>query len=288
MGKIFQFISVRFPIGLALLFSLGYSFLAMGLASHKNTFPWTTHFSSNFFQLILLSSVFFFFLLRQRIVDEFKDFEHDSKNYPDRPVPLGVISKTQLLALGIFALFVEVFSVILLGVYAIITYFFVFLYSLLMAKEFFISHWLKKHFTVYFLIHEVIFLLYGIFFVLVLHNGILNSTIDTLAILTILVLTPVSIKIIRKFSPRYNKSGEVVHDTYGTVWGRSNAVYILIFLSIIVGGLLMLHTYSFLPVAFSFLMSLTWLIFEQKSDNAVIVIGAINFIGFSVLSNYLN
>ena len=40
------------------------------------------------------------FVLLIRVMDEFKDYEDDLKNYPDRPLPSGRVLKSDLKALG--------------------------------------------------------------------------------------------------------------------------------------------------------------------------------------------
>src|SRR3989344_3649487 len=126
MDKILVYIQERFPVIPVLLFAFGYAALATGV-SNKNLLRETT----NVLQiLILFMGIFFFFLLRQRVIDEFKDSSHDLKNFPDRPVPMGLISKNQLISLGLAALFFEWSFVYLLGKNSLIAYLPVFLYSL--------------------------------------------------------------------------------------------------------------------------------------------------------------
>lgn len=285
MLPILLYIRERFPVIPALLFAFGYSAISIGIVSKGN--PWVRNLNFTLVTLVLLSSVFFFFLLRQRVVDEFRDAKHDLKNYPDRPVPRGLISKKELLLLGAFALFIEWTSVYILGTNSITPYVFIFIYSVLMAKEFFLSDWLNKHFTLYFLIHEVIFLLFAVFFVTAINPSFLSFNPSTLFALIILVSAPVSIEIMRKFRPRHDKKRKVVADTYSTVWGRNNALFILMALSLSMGLGLALLKNSFYPLIFNVPILITWLIFAQKSDKAVILIGAINFIGFAILANLI-
>lgn len=285
MLPILIYIQERFPVIPVLLFTFGYSALAIGVASGSN--PWSKDYTLAIFTLALLSSVFFFFLLRQRTIDEFRDAKHDLKNYPDRPVPRGLISKKQLLILGGFALFIEWVSVYLLGASLITSYVFVFAYSLLMAKEFFVSEWLNKHFTFYFLVHEIIFLLFGAFFIIVINLSFLDFSPLTLSALVVLVSAPASIEIIRKFKPRYDKTGRAVADTYSTVWGRNNALLVLMGLSVSTGLGLFLIKNSIYFLLYSLLMFIAWVIFAQKSNKAAILIGAVNFLGFAILANII-
>jgi len=285
MLAILQYIKERFPVHSVLLFSLGYAALTLGVSSSGNI--WKQNLQISIVTILLLSSVFFFFLLRQRAVDEFRDAEHDKKFFPDRSVPRGLISKKQVLLLGIFAFTIELISAYIIGRHVFGLYILFFMYSLLMAKEFFIPRWLNKHFTTYFLIHEVIFLLFGLFFVSAINPHLINFNLQAIVLLVILTAAPMSIEVIRKFKPRYDKSGKAVADTYSTVWGRSNALLSLIGLSIVVGVGLFLLKHSYLFLFFSLMIVMSWLILGRKSDKAVVLIGAINFLGFALLVNIL-
>ena len=285
MLAIILYIKERFPVSSVLMFAFGFAALTLGLSSSGNIWAFNTQ--GSIINLFLLSSVFFFFLLRQRAIDEFRDSDHDLKYFPDRPVPRGLVSKKQVLYLGLFALAIEVISAYLVGQKVLGLYLFVFLYSLLMAKDFFIPRWLDKHFTTYFLIHEVIFLLFGVFFVVAASSQIIAFTSQMLIILAILTFAPMSIEVLRKFKPRYDKAGKAVKDTYSTVWGRSNALLVLIGLSLTVGLGLTFLKQSYIFVLFSLLIVLVWITIGRKSDTGVIAIGAINFLGFAILANII-
>ena len=274
MNKILLYIQERFPIVPVLLFAFGYAALATGISKTQPAKLLET--------IILFAGIFFFFLLRQRVIDEFKDSSHDLKNFPDRPVPRGLISKKQLVSLGAVALFLEWSLVYLLGNNSLLAYLPVFLYSLLMAKEFFVPEWLNRHFNLYLLSHEVIFILFGLFFILVIGEYSKNSGLF-LALGT-LTAAPASIEIVRKFSPRYDKKGKPVQDTYSTVWGRNMALTILILLSFFTALFLTLIKNSpyFL---FFILVTLSFLFVMKSSDKAVKTIGAINFLGLGILAN---
>lgn len=280
LTNLFQYLRERFPIIPVLLFAIGYSALATGISIEN--LPMKT--TDGLKILILFAGIFSFFLLRQRVVDEFKDSSHDLLNFPDRPVPRGLISKEQLIILGGIALFFEWFLVYLLGVKALIAYVPVFVYSLLMAKEFFVSGWLNRHFNLYLLSHEVIFILFGLFFISVISNGNLDGVSNMPLKIGVLLAAPASVEIVRKFSPRFDKKGKSVHDTYSTVWGRETALSILVSLIFFCALFLTLikDSYSFLALI---LASFSILMLLKSSDKVVKIIGAINFLGLAILAN---
>lgn len=106
--------------------------------------------------LILAFCALFLFLLRLRLFDEFKDFQHDSQYYRNRPVQRGLV-KLKELGAGIFiVLFLEILIATTRGVTAFIIFCVAFVYSLLMFKEFFVSNWLRRRFTLYIASHEIL------------------------------------------------------------------------------------------------------------------------------------
>lgn len=280
--RFLTYIRERFPVVPVLLFAFGYAGLASGAWQNNNFINMWSMLKT----ICLFAFIFLFFLFRQRIVDEFKDSSHDLKNFPDRPVPRGLITKNALVYLGLATLFLEWFTVLLLGLNALLFYLPVFIYSLLMAKEFFISDWLNKHFNIYLLSHEVIFIFFGLFFATVISGDI--GVVDTKFLtLGVLFAAPVSIEIVRKFSPRYDKKGKAVRDTYSTVWGRGVAITVLLLLALITGLLLTIIKDNYLPFLFSALISVAALVVGKKSDKVITIAGSVNFLGLTFLSNFL-
>lgn len=283
--SILSYLHQRFPLIPVFLFALGYSSLALGAGSTQNI--WFSDWKLSAIRLLLFTSIFIFFLLRQRVIDEFKDFTHDLEHFPDRPFPRGLISKRQLILVGGFALTAELGSVFLLGVKAVTAYIPVFLYSLLMAKEFFAGDWFNRHFTLYFLTHEVIFVLFGIFFLATLNQHPLEFDTGLLLAIGILTAAPMSIEIVRKFSPRSNKKGEIVEDTYSTVWGRRTTLFLLIVLTLFIGLACMTLKKTHYFLFYSIGTTIALLILGYNSDKEVTGVGAISFLGFALLTNLI-
>ena len=188
----------------------------------------------------LVALAFSSFLLRQRVMDEFKDRGHDDINYPNRPVQRGAISIKKLVGLGIAAFALELSSVISIAAISsnwqsIYYYLAVIAFSLLTAREFFIPNWLTRHFTTYYISHQLIF----VFFIL--WGFSIFGTEDELrlsagAISFILIMA--SLEIMRKYEIRTNSAGEVVRDTYLAVWGKTQANLVLA-LGVAISGVLL-------------------------------------------------
>lgn len=105
---------------------------------------------------VVLFCVFF----HLRVFDEHKDFEADSRHYPDRVLQRGLITLQQLTVLGVVAIGIELLLATLwqpLGKPAALVSVLVALgYSLLMLKEFFCGEWLGRRFVWYAVSHMLI------------------------------------------------------------------------------------------------------------------------------------
>ena len=95
-----------------------------------------------------------------RVFDEHKDFETDSKHYPDRVLQSGLISLRDLRILGAIAIGLEIILAAIwmpqgkpAAVRRCVIHARV---SILMLKEFFVPKWLNQHFLVYAISHMLI------------------------------------------------------------------------------------------------------------------------------------
>jgi len=99
-----------------------------------------------------------FLLLRLRLVDELKDLEHDRLFYPDRPVVRGLVSPREVAQAAAWVFLIETLIATTGGIKALSAFALVALYSFLTLREFFIRKWLRRHFTVYVVSHELLVL----------------------------------------------------------------------------------------------------------------------------------
>lgn len=163
IGRIYKYSKERFHLGQFVPLSL---ILGGVLAIGTQTY---FHHKLLIVPILLSATALFLFFLRLRIFDEFKDYDHDLKHYAHRPVPRGLISKTEL---GFILIPLIIFEFVIAFVSSgdgIIFFIISFFYSLLMFKEFFVRDWIKNHFTAYIASHEV--LLFPLFFYLCALNG---------------------------------------------------------------------------------------------------------------------
>ena len=263
MGATSRYLRERFPLVAVSVLALGTAVFLVGVSTVGP--PETlTH-----AVVALITVTFVAFLLRQRVTDEFKDRGHDDLNYPNRPVQRGAIPTRTLIRMGIVAFVVEVAGVIIIAAVSgrwesILAYFGVVVYSALTAVEFFAPRWIGRHFTVYFLSHQVIF----VFFVL--WCFVVFAPVDTtrfVAGATAFILVMAALEIMRKFEIRRDPRGQVVKDTYVAVWGRSVTVGILA--SVFVASGTLLGGTIGLPVAMIGVTCALGLVVVRNSDRAV-------------------
>lgn len=241
MKNIVQYFRERFPLALAVFLAAGYAAYLVGIwdriGGQIDNLTITT---------LLVSVSFLFLLLRQRVLDEFKDYEHDSKNYSHRPLQRGLVTRKQLVAIGIIAFIGEIAAIWLISPMGLLYYIPVLIFSFLMAKEFFVSKWLKKHQTAYFLSHQSVYVLLALWACLTFGVGFsLYAVLASVALICIMT----GAEIVRKYEVRKNANGKIVNDTYITMWGALNTRITLEFMVGIPGLFIAIIMHSVIPCA---------------------------------------
>ena len=264
MSKITTYLQERFPLATVAPMSLATAVMLMGAGAHLGVsghYLWVT---------IVLGLSFVAFLLRTRITDEFKDARHDDANYPNRPVQRGVITRKQLLPMGIGALTLELATVALAAALSgsiafAIWYLPVLAFSALTAVEFFAGSWLEKHFNTYFLSHQLIFVFFSLWGAALV--AAMPLPIEWLGYLGF-ILYMAALEVVRKFEVRYDAAGQAVPDTYITVWGRNRSIAVLAVTQIAAGLAFAISSSTPLPLVVS-LVAVAALVLVRKSDDKV-------------------
>lgn len=262
MGSVADYFRERFPLPVVITLSVGTAIWLV--ASTTDEMPS----QNNYVITALITVAFTAFLLRQRVMDEFKDRSHDDANYPNRPVQRGDITHRQLKPIGLLALLIEVSAVTSIAVLAnswqsLLAYLAVLIFSALTAYEFFAVEWLSRHFTIYFLSHQLIFVFLYIWALSVFGaSHSLQVALNGFAFM----LAMAALEVMRKFEIRRNSAGEIVQDTYLAVWGRSVSVTALA-LSFALGGSL-LGGFTF-PLSLFGLFAGLLIVAVNKSNRAV-------------------
>ena len=184
-------------------------------------------------EAVIVFVIMFIFFLQLRIADEFKDFEEDMKYRAYRPVPRGLVSLKELRNMGIAGFFIQLALILLFNKEVLIIFFIVYLYILLMTKEFFVPEWLNKHQAVYMISHMIIMLLFHLF-IIIYQLGVFPGKDSQLYIVLYLIigfLNGMSAEIGRKIRAPEDEENGVV--TYSKIWGINNSVFIFVFIQIL-------------------------------------------------------
>jgi 4-hydroxybenzoate polyprenyltransferase len=153
------YLAERFPLlGNVVLIVSYYSsnqFLARVLINPGEPMQYTIH---SLMGAIVILCMFF----HLRVFDEHKDYEEDSRHYPDRVLQRGFVTLTHLKVLGGTAIVVELILSAMQGLPALTAVLIAISFSVLMLKEFFVRGWLKRHFLVYAMSHMLIMPLFAL------------------------------------------------------------------------------------------------------------------------------
>lgn len=184
---------------------------------------------SNYGLLILPAIVITLISLLLRIMDEFKDYDDDLKNFPMRPLPSGKVKKTDLLILGIFC----VLGVILLSLTSkvmLLAGLFNLFFSYLMLKWFFMEEKMRKSLPFALVTHHPI--VFFNFIYVILGTMEVSSVVDFSQAFLVLPVCFIftNWEIARKIRSPQDETSYV---TYSKILGPRKAVGIAIFLQII-------------------------------------------------------
>lgn len=181
------------------------------------------------FHLIVPAIVLTAVSLLIRIMDEFKDYQDDLTNFPERPLPSGRVLKTDLIGLGYFCvmliLFLSMTSTSLL-VWSVVTLAF----TGLMLKWFFIEGIMRKSLPLAFISHHPIVLFNFIYLLIACMqmNSIVNWEKAFYILPICLIFT--NWEVVRKIRA---PEQETSYTTYSKIFGPRVAISIALILQLV-------------------------------------------------------
>jgi len=184
--------------------------------------------------LIIGYGTFLAYFLLLRLLDEQKDFEHDSLYYPGRPVQIGLVSKRELNVLIFFICAVTlIVNSVLLPLAVSGWLWLTWLYIWLMRQELFIKDWLRPRLVLYTLVHQVSVIILLTYIIKLSSQSRWN--LDTIAILLINWLIIFLIELGRKIR---STAEEPVGagDTYSAYLGHAPATAFWLVIAFILIG----------------------------------------------------
>lgn len=160
--------------------------------------------------------------LMVRIMDEFKDYEDDFKNFPNRPLPSGRVKKEDLKVLQMFVVttFVALSSY---NPHVFIACLITLAYSGLMYKWFFIEDKMRKSLPLAFATHNPVIIFYFGYICTVLYKQGYLVDMSTILVGLPIMLTMTNWEISRKLrAPK----DETDYTTYSKIWGAKRTAFI--------------------------------------------------------------
>ena len=207
----------RFPVFSYGLMVLTFAFSAM---SYSKFLRGDFNFSLLSLVIGAMTSFGYFFLLR--LFDEFKDAEDDAKYRPYRAVPRGLVSFGELkwlifIIIALQCILNSIFIPKMLWIWVLVI-----IYMFIMAKEFFVRDWLRKHPIAYLVSHMMVMPVIDFYTTGLDWNN--NSAVMPKGLIIFLIVTflnGVVIEIGRKI--RAKEAEETGVETYSYLWGEKGS-----------------------------------------------------------------
>lgn len=222
LKKYYQYTRERFPVPAVMIYSAALYYLSYSFPVFLGS---TQTFNAG--ESLLGFFVIFFSLFHLRIFDEHKDYEKDRLAHPDRMLSRGVITLSDLRSLLVIIIILEFAISLYLGLMQTIIWGMIFVYSLLMFKEFFVPEFLNKRIGLYLVSHQLlvpIILAFG-FSQRYDVTGINSLHLMPIALFLFgAMMITMNLEIARK---TWSKDREHEHaDSYTKIWGIANTVII--------------------------------------------------------------
>lgn len=171
-------------------------------------------------KLILPGIVLTCFSLLIRVMDEFKDYDDDLKNFPHRPLPSGRVLKSDLHILGWMTVVISMFFSSL-SLLTCLAAFGVLVYSFLMLKWFFIEKTIRKSLPLALLSHHPVVFLHSVYLLI----SLMSWNPDFHWEQSVLVIPLLFIFTNWEFSRKIRMpEEETAYTTYSKIWGPRVAI----------------------------------------------------------------
>jgi 4-hydroxybenzoate polyprenyltransferase len=271
MNRLKAYLRERFPLAPTSAHALATAALLVGIASNSSD-------QGRHWAALGIAMSFLFFMLRMRVTDEFKDATHDNANYPNRPVQRGAIYKRDLVSIGIVSLILELLGVAIAANAAgnlsnAVWYLPILIYSVLTGREFFIGEYLDRHFNLYFLLHQAIFVFWIMWGFAMFSTSLDGAHLGAAVGFFVLMI---SMEVVRKYEIRKNAGGEIVRDTYLVVWGTW-AFWVLV-VNLLISAIAFYLLSDSWPTLLVAALSLFGLLLLRKIPEAVRAVAAVSFL----------
>jgi hypothetical protein len=189
------------------------------------------HRQAHFIPVTLLGCVsLILFSLLLRVMDEFKDYQDDLKNFPQRPLPSGRVHKTDLKVLG----GVILMGIVLLNVWdemVLLSAFGVLLYSLGMLLWFGMEKKIRSSLPLALATHHPIVLIHFLYLFCVYETAFDEVTLRSFVTVLPLALIMTNWELSRKMKFEADENN---YTTYSKIWGRIPSALLCLSLQVVI------------------------------------------------------
>ncbi len=265
--RLLAYTNERFPLVPILLFvfllTSGYSHLFASWLGQA--FNWQEP------KLWITMGTVFLFMLQLRMADEIKDFEKDSKAFPERILSQGIISLSLVRGILYSTILVELLLSFAMGTSHLLVMIIMQVWANLMAKEFFCKEFLDPKVALNLTLHQLILIPLAIFSALpFITLEQLQSAQGVVPVIIFSVLIYTIYELARKtWSPdRENDNA----DSYTRFWGINGALIVQTALALIIMGLIEVIPFNFsmsyklIAYALTTIYFITLILFRMKTS----------------------
>lgn len=278
----------RFPIAILTFTTLAVVLSSAAILSYRIEIH---QFVLNFFACLA-------FLYHIRVIDEHRDYDHDVKYHPDRPVQRGLITLRELFYFNIPGLILFIFTSVFYGYTTIVYGGALIVFSFLAWKDFLIGNWLRKRFYLYNAVNMLQMVLVQMFIYCVFTQSF-NVTKVMWIHLVFVIFNTIIMEFVRKIKTSSDESEG--KDTYSWYLGYKRSLYIFYVFSIINFLVFIWMLYTIAPdillyalIASGLLLFLTISVYahlikkKKASENILLLSTVVNYVGLNLLIYIFN
>lgn len=237
--------------------------------------------SSNYLIIGVITFICYFILIR--LLDEIKDFEHDSTYYKERPVQQGEISLIEIKLISFWLIFfLACLNLFSLHISSFIFFGALFGFLFLMFKEFFIGKFIKKNILLYTLLHQMFVPILVLYLFNLAGYMILNTNEWLFIILNLLLIFSGEISRKIRSTGQDNES----KDSYSSFLGHKGAsilaIVVLVSISFLVDYLFSIPNYFYITILLP-LASLGYYLAVDNKKSSDMVMGSISIYLFILI-----
>ena len=288
ISRLYRYQEERFPVKILTFTTLAVVLSSAAVLSYKTT--------------VLQGVITFFacmaFLFHIRVMDESRDFLHDSAFHPGRPVQRGLISIKELFIVNVPGVAFFIFSMIYFGLPAMLYGIILLVFSFIAWKDFFLGDKFKKRFFLYNAVNMLQMVLLQFFIYSLLSLGFIVTGVMWIHLLFVIFNT-IIMEFVRKIKTTADES--LGKDTYSWHLGyhRSLRIFYLLSVSNYLTFVWMLYAISssatlFVLIALVLLILLTTAVIlhfrlKRKATEQFLLLSTVfNYVGLNLLIYIFN